>query len=77
MSRFRPFSTVVFAIALSALVGGLFGRSALATDEKIPDHYKAFTAALSAIETNYVDKVDSDRVVYSAIRGMLGTLDPH
>ena len=77
MSRFRPLSAVVFAIALSALVGGLFGRSALATDEKIPDHYKAFTAALSAIESNYVDKVDSDRVVYSAIRGMLGTLDPH
>jgi carboxyl-terminal processing protease len=77
MSRFRPFPAVVFAIAVSALVGGLFGRSALATDEKIPDHYKAFTAALSAIESNYVDKVDSDRVVYSAIRGMLGTLDPH
>jgi carboxyl-terminal processing protease len=77
MSRFRPLSAVVFVIALSALVGGLFGRSALATDEKIPDHYKAFTAALSAIESNYVDKVDSDRVVYSAIRGMLGTLDPH
>src|SRR5712671_4643476 len=77
MSRFRPLSTVVCAIAISALVGGLFGRSALATDEKIPDHYKAFTAALSAIESNYVDKVDSDRVVYSAVRGMLGTLDPH
>jgi len=77
MSRFRPLSTVVFAIAISALVGGLFGRSALATDQKIPDHYKAFTAALSAIESNYVDTVDSDRVVYSAVRGMLGTLDPH
>ena len=77
MVRFRAFPVVVFAIALSALVGGLFGRSALATDEKIPDHYKAFTAALSAIESNYVDKVESDRVVYSAIRGMLGTLDPH
>jgi carboxyl-terminal processing protease len=77
MPRFRPLSAVVFAIALSALVGGLFGRQALATDAKIPDHYKTFTAALSAIENNYVDKVESDRVVYSAVRGMLGTLDPH
>src|SRR5262245_55174388 len=75
--RFRPMSAVVFAIALSALVGGLFGRNALATDEKIPDHYKSFSAALAAIESNYVDKVDSDRVIYSAVRGMLGTLDPH
>ena len=72
-----PLPAVVFAIVVSALVGGLFGRSALAIDDKIPDHYKTFTAALSAIETNYVDKVESDRLVYSAIRGMLGTLDPH
>jgi len=77
MSRFRPLSAVVFAVAVSALVGGLFGKSALATDEKIPNHYRSFTAALSAIEGNYVNKVESDRLVYGAIRGMLGTLDPH
>jgi len=77
MRRYRPLPAVVFAILVSALVGGLFGRSALATDDKIPEHYKAFTAALSAIETNYIDKVESDRLVYGAIRGMLSTLDPH
>src|SRR5262245_60721645 len=77
MRRYRPLSAVVFAIIVSALVGGFFGRSALATDDKIPEHYKAFTAALNAIETNYVDKVESDALVTSAIRGMLGTLDPH
>src|SRR5712691_238891 len=75
--RYRPLPAVVFAIAVSALVGGFFGRSALATDDKIPEHYKTFTAALSAIETNYVDKVESENLVYSAVRGMLGTLDPH
>jgi carboxyl-terminal processing protease len=77
MRRYRPLPAVVFAILVSALVGGLFGRSALATDDKIPEHYKAFTSALSVIETSYIDKVDSDRLVYGAIRGMLGTLDPH
>src|SRR5437763_15893735 len=79
MRRYRPLPAVVFAILLSALVGGLFGRNALATDDKVPEHYKAFTAALSAIETNYVtkDKVESDRLVYSAVRGTLSTLDPH
>src|SRR3954470_13942496 len=77
MRRIRPVSAVVFVLALSALVGGIFGRSALATDDKVPEHYKTFTAALSAIETTYVDKVDSDRLVYGAIRGMLATLDPH
>src|SRR5262250_2668403 len=76
MRRYRSLSVVVSAIAISALVGGLFGRRLLA-DDKASDHYKAFAAALSAVETSYVDKVDSDRLVYSAVRGMLSTLDPH
>ena len=77
MRRYRALPGVLFAILVSALVGGFFGRSALATDDKVPEHYKAFTAALNAIETSYIDKVESDRLVYGAIRGMLGTLDPH
>lgn len=77
MRRYRPLPAVVFAILVSALVGGLFGRSAFATDDRIPDHYRTFTAALNAIEANYVDKVDSEALVTSSIRGMLGTLDPH
>src|SRR5882672_6979228 len=77
MRRYRSLSIVVSVIAVSALVGGLLGKSLLATDDKVPEHYKAFTAALSAIESNYVDKVDPEALVTSAIRGMLGTLDPH
>jgi carboxyl-terminal processing protease len=77
MRRYRPLPAVVFAILVSALVGGLFGRSALATDDKVPEHYRAFTAALNAIETSYIDKVEPDRLVYGAVRGMLATLDPH
>ena len=77
MRGYRSLSAVVSAIAVFALVGGLFGRRLVAADDKVPDHYKAFTAALSAIEANYVDKVESDRLVYGAVRGMLSTLDPH
>jgi carboxyl-terminal processing protease len=77
MRRYRPLPAVVFAVAVSALVGGFLGKNALAVDDKVPEHYKTFTAALSAIETNYIEKVESENLVYSAIRGMLGTLDPH
>jgi carboxyl-terminal processing protease len=77
MRRYRALPAVVFAILVSALVGGFFGRSALATDDKVPEHYRAFTAALSAIETSYIDKVEPDNLVYGAVRGMLSTLDPH
>ena len=75
MRRYRAVPAVFFAILVSALVGGLFGRSALAVDDKIPDHYKAFTTALDTIENKYVGKNESDALVYGAIRGMLGTLD--
>ena len=77
MRRMRPISVVLFVIAVSALVGGLFGRSAMAVDERASARYATFSAALSAIEAQYVDKLEPERVVYSAVRGMLGTLDPH
>jgi len=78
MRRYRSISvSIVLAIALFAAIGGMFGPSLLATDDRVPERYKTFTAALSAIESSYVDKVDSDKLVYGAIRGMLGTLDPH
>ena len=55
MRRLRPVSAVLFAVVLCALVGGFLGSSALAIDEKLPGHLKAFATALSAIEANYVD----------------------
>ena len=73
----RSFSAAAFAVVLCALAGGLFGRSALSAQDQVPDQYKVFTAALSAVEQNYVGTVESDRLVYGAISGMLQTLDPH
>jgi carboxyl-terminal processing protease len=77
MRRFRPASAAFVAVAVCALVGGSLGPSAQTMDGKVPEHYEAFTAALSAIQSNYVETVESDRLVYGAIRGMLSTLDPH
>ncbi|MBI4478225.1 MAG: S41 family peptidase [Acidobacteria bacterium] len=77
MRRYRVFSAAVFAIVVSALVGGFFGRSALATQDRVAEHYRVFSEALDVIEREYVHDVDSERLVYSAIRGMLETLDPH
>ena len=45
---------------------GVMGKSALATEDRLPAHYKAFTAALAAIEANYAEPVESDRLVYGA-----------
>jgi carboxyl-terminal processing protease len=67
----------VLAVAGSAVVGGLFGGRALATQEEVPQYYNVFASALSAVEANYVEPVETDRLVYGAIHGMLATLDPH
>ena len=65
------------AVVLSGLVGGVFGGRVLATQEELPHHYDAFASALAAVEANYVDEVDTERLVYQSIGGMLQTLDPH
>src|SRR5436190_4910514 len=77
MRKYRSLSAAVFAVAFCALLGGFYGRSALVAQDQIPEQYKVFTAALNAVEANWVGTVESDRLVYGAITGMLQTLDPH
>jgi carboxyl-terminal processing protease len=73
----RFFPVMLLAVLLSAVAGGFFGSTALATQDEVAQQYKIFTSALSAIEREYVEDVPSDRLVYGAIEGMLKTLDPH
>lgn len=77
MRSARSVTAATLAILLSALVGGVFGRSALATEDRLPEKYDVFTTALSAVQANYVEPIEADRLVYGAINGMLQTLDPH
>jgi carboxyl-terminal processing protease len=77
MRSYRSLTAAALAILLSALAGGVFGRTALATEDRLPEHYKTFTAAVSAVQANYAEPVEPDRLVYGAINGMLQTLDPH
>jgi carboxyl-terminal processing protease len=77
MRRFRSLAAAVVVVAVCAVIGGFFGRGALAAQDRVPDHYRAFTAALAAVEAEYAGEVESDRLVYGAIGGMLQTLDPH
>jgi carboxyl-terminal processing protease len=75
ISRFFP--VAILAVVLSALAGGVLGSGLLARQDEVSTQYKIFTAALDAIEREYVDDTPSDRLVYGAIDGMLKTLDPH
>ena len=73
--RFLP--VTILAIVLCALLGGFFGSSVAARQDEVSQQYRVFTSALNAIDREYVEEVPSDRLVYSAIDGMLKTLDPH
>ncbi len=77
MPRYRSLPAAAILLALSACAGAYFGRTALSAQDQISDQFKVFTAGLRAVEENYVGEVESDRLVYSAITGLLQTLDPH
>ena len=73
----RFLAATVFAVLIAALAGGFFGSTALARQDEVSQQYRVFTAALDAVDKEYVDELPSDRLVYGAIDGMLHTLDPH
>jgi len=73
----RFWSAAVLAVLLSALAGGFFGSSAQVTQDQVSQQYRVFTAALAAIDREYVEPLPSDRLIYDAVGGMLQTLDPH
>jgi carboxyl-terminal processing protease len=77
MVRYRSLSTLAGVVAVCAVLGGVLGRSSVVAQDQVAEQYKVFTAALTAVESTYVGEVQSDRLVYGAISGMLQTLDPH
>ena len=72
---------LVLVLAVSALLGGIYGpavRATAAGSDDLEDSVRSFTHVLSIVEQNYADPVDSDKAIYDgAIPGMLHVLDPH
>jgi carboxyl-terminal processing protease len=78
-NRFGAF--VILVVVMSSLVGGLMGGSTAAVGASNPtsanEFLKTFSEALDLIQKNYVDNIGPDKLVYSAVKGMLRSLDPH
>jgi carboxyl-terminal processing protease len=77
MRRYRSLSMAVFAVVFLHASWRFLWPKCPGRRGPGSEQYKVFTAALSAIDSNYVGTVESDRLVYGAITGMLQTLDPH
>lgn len=72
---------VYLGVAVGILVVCALGAAVVVPlQEKAPqttEFLKMFTRALVTVQSNYMEEVDSQRLIFGAIRGMLGTLDPH
>jgi carboxyl-terminal processing protease len=66
---------------LVLIFAGIFiGRITMSTPSSEAQGYeelKIFTEAFSVIKRNYVDEVKTKDLIYSAIKGMMSSLDPH
>src|SRR5690348_10927519 len=80
-SERRGLVLVIAVMAVSAALGGIYGPNVRAKESSYDDAQSAvrtFTSVLDAVQANYAEKVDVDRIVYQgAIPGMLRMLDPH
>lgn len=64
--------SAVLCLSLSDL-----GHHLLAGTDKTYEELKIFGDVLDIVEKNYVDPVDSKKLIHGAIQGMLRSLDPH
>lgn len=69
---------VVLAVAIAALaVGGLFGRLWAQRTSSLMQNLQLFGRVVELVISNYVERVDNDKLIRAAVRGMLESLDPY
>ncbi|HEY2461573.1 MAG TPA: S41 family peptidase [Candidatus Acidoferrum sp.] len=77
----RGLVLVIVVLAVSAILGGIYGPNVRATSSTADDYQtsvREFTKVLDVVQANYADPVDVDKAVYQGgIPGMLRVLDPH
>ncbi len=68
---------LVVIAALFWTTGAGFYRDISAGSDETYKGLKIFSDVIELIEKNYVDPVDSEKLIHSAIQGMVHSLDPH
>lgn len=67
---------MIIAVLFLVIATG-FARESLADSEAVYKGLKTFADVIEMIEKNYVDEVDTEKLVQKAIQGMVSSLDPH
>ncbi len=63
---------LITALCLLSIAGIVLARSSSLRDSLI-----LFNEVITRVRDNYVERVDLEKMIYGAIRGMMNTLDPH
>ncbi len=74
--------TIVFVATLIISIGGLIlgastSQTVLAVAKDRYEKLQIFTKVLNLVQQYYVDDVDTEKLIYGGIKGMLEALDPH
>ena len=69
--------STAFGIILGLFVASGLGRVQSSQAAPNFEYLDLFTKVLHFVQTNYVDEVESKKLIEGAIKGMLATLDPH
>jgi carboxyl-terminal processing protease len=68
---------LIFAVASTGILIGRWTISSVDAEMNGYDELRVFSEALSIVRKNYVEDTKPKDLVYGAIKGMLGSLDPH
>lgn len=70
-------AAIIVGTSLLSGVGGPKHLAGSSPGEECQRWLKAYTSALHAIEENYAEPIQRDKIFYGSIQTMLETLDPH
>jgi len=74
MFKCRPSRILILALVVVATSAATI---VIARASNVRDSMMLFQDVLMKVRDEYVDRVDMDKLINGAIRGMLDTLDPH
>lgn len=68
---------LVLILATGVMFVGRMSVPVVSADDERYEKLKVFTEVISVVERNYVEETDAKELIYSAIKGMINSLDPH
>ncbi len=73
----KSFVSTLFLSLLILVVVGVAHESGVQAKGETYEQLNIFSEVLHMVQKNYVEPVDTKKLVYGAIKGMLNALDPH